>query len=61
MKLLPANKAAEYFNIHTNTLRLWARRGVIKTVEIGAGKHRYDIDSVGQIISQEKEDEPTFE
>lgn len=61
MKLLPAKKAAEHFNIHTNTLRLWARRGVIKTVEIGAGKHRYDIDSVGQAFLEEKDNGQTSE
>ena len=44
--LLTARQAATYFGIHPNTLRQWAAKGVIKTIDIGNNRKRYDVSSV---------------
>ena len=38
--LLPIGQACRLLNVHSNTLRRWSAKGLIKEYRIGPGRHR---------------------
>lgn len=52
-KLLKLKEAADILSVHTNTLRLWDRKGILVAVRIGVKKiRRYRLEDIKKFIKK---------
>lgn len=52
--MLTISEACRLLNIHSNTLRRWSARGLIKEYRIGPGGHRrFKVDDVAALIMEQ--------
>jgi len=54
-KLLTANELARYVGVSPETIRQWARRGVIPRIIVSGKVHRYDLEVVMDEIKKRSE------
>ncbi len=46
IKTFTTKEVANYFNVHPATIRLWAKTGKIKEINLGYRTKRYDISDL---------------
>ena len=53
--LLTANELARYVGVSPETIRQWARRGIIPRITVSGKVHRYDLEVVLDEIKKRSE------